>query len=920
MTVHQPRGYQLDVIGGVEDCWRAGKKNVLAVLPTGGGKCLGRGTPVLLYSGQVVPVEQVRLNDLLMGPDSKPRRVLSLARGREALYRVTPVKGDPYVVNESHVLSLKRTPTRSNPLFPSQRGGVIVNVAVRDYLAASKTFKHTHKGWRAAVDFPTEPSELPLDPYFLGLWLGDGTSTKPTVTSQSIEVMAAVCQQAAALGLRSQVRPHVVANQAVQISMVRKLGSPQENAATAALRSLNLINNKHVPERYKTGTRAERLALLAGLLDSDGSYDGKGFDVVLINERLMDDLIFVARSLGFSAYKKPVKKTCCNNGKVGDYFRCNISGHLDQIPCRIPRNLAAPRRQVKDVLVTGITVEPIGEGDYFGFEIDGDHLFMLGDFTVTHNTFCIAKLVEQREVPAVCIAHRSELVGQMSVALAREGIRHRVIGPEAVRRDCAKQHLEEFGRTYYDPTSKYAVAGVDTLVRMAPSDPFFGSIGLWVTDEAHHLLNAKENKWGRAVELFPHAVGLGVTATPERADGKGLGRHADGVIDEMVVGPGMRDLIEAGYLTDYEPYAPQSDLDLSDVTISASGDFNPERLRAARRKSKLTGDVVEHYCKLAYGKLGVTFETDLNSALETVKAFRAAGVPAEVISGQTPDRGALIRRFKARQIHQLVSVDVISEGFDLPAIEVVSFARPTQSFSLFTQQFGRALRLMVPRELMAQWERFTPEQRKAHIAASGKPKAIILDHVGNITRPGIGLPDRHRVWSLDRRERRSRSAPDDAIPLRACANPACNRPYERVKPSCPHCGDTPIPAERSKPEFVDGDLTLLDPTVLAAMRGEADRIMRAAVVPVAHRNSPAGQAIVNTHNERLQAQRELQRLMGIWGGWHSLQGRSDAEIQRRFFYAFGRIDVVSAQTLGAREATELASRIADALTKENVAI
>lgn len=534
-------------------------------------------------------------------------------------------------------------------------------------------------------------------------------------------------------------------------------------------------------------------------------------------------------------------------------------------------------------------------------------------------TFCIAKLVEQREVPAVCIAHRSELVGQMSVALAREGIRHRVIGPESVRRACTQAHIDEFGRTYYDPTSRYAVAGVDTLVRMSPSDPFFASIGLWVTDEAHHLLNAKENKWGKAVALFPHAVGLGVTATPERADGKGLGRHADGVIDEMVVGPGMRDLIESGYLTDYEPYAPRSDLDLTGVAISASGDFNPEQVRAARRKSKITGDVVEHYCKLARGKLGVTFETDLTSALETVKAFRAEGVPAEVISGETPNRNALIRRFRAREIHQLVSVDVISEGFDLPAIEVVSFARPTQSFSLFTQQFGRALRLMVAPELMAQWERFTPEQRKAHIAASGKPKAIILDHVGNITRPNIGLPDRPRVWSLNRRERATRSAPDDAIPLRSCANPACNRPYERVKPACPYCGDAPVPAERSKPEFVDGDLTLLDPAMCAALRGEADRIMRAAHVPQALRGTPAGQAVVNNHNERLRAQQELQRLMGIWGGWHTAQGRSDAEIQRRFFYAFGRIDVLSAQTLGTREAGELAARIAAQLQKDNVA-
>lgn len=528
-------------------------------------------------------------------------------------------------------------------------------------------------------------------------------------------------------------------------------------------------------------------------------------------------------------------------------------------------------------------------------------------------TFVFSQIVERQRTPAVCIAHRAELVAQMSVALAREGVRHRVIGPDTLRRACVEAHMEEFGRSFIDPTSLYAVAGVDTLVKMAANDPFFATVGLWVIDEGHHVL--LKNKWGRAAQLFPNAKGLLVTATPDRADGCGLGAHADGLANVMVVGPGARDLIDAGYLTDYDIWAPKSDIDLASVHISASGDYNPEELRAARRKSRITGDVVKHYCRLAFGKLGVTFDTDITSATETCAAFRAAGVPAEVLSGKTPaaQRAAMLRRFRARQIWQLVSVDVISEGFDLPSIEVVSFARATMSFSLMAQQFGRALRLMVDPSLMQQWETFTPAERKAHIAASGKPKAIIIDHVGNIVRHGP--PDRYRVWSLDARERRSRGTVEDAIPLRTCDG--CDFPYERVLTACPRCGTAPVVADRSKPEFVDGDLGLIDPEVLARMRGEIQRIDGDPVVPWGA-PGPVQLAVRARHIERQMAQRELRDLIALWGGYQTNhKGRSLAEGQRRFFYRF-KVDVASAQSLGRPDAIALANLIRLDLTAKGV--
>jgi superfamily II DNA or RNA helicase len=506
-------------------------------------------------------------------------------------------------------------------------------------------------------------------------------------------------------------------------------------------------------------------------------------------------------------------------------------------------------------------------------------------------TVVFANILAEFTGAACAVAHRAELVVQMSVALAREGVRHRVIGPSNLQRACSSAHLDRLKRDYIDPNGRVAVASIDTLIGMEPTTPWLHQVGLWIMDEAHHVL--AENKWGQGCLLFPNAYGLGVTATPIRADGKGLGRHADGLMDAMVVGPTMRELIERGFLTEYRVFAPPSDIDLSQVPVTGSGDYSPIKLRGARRRSHITGDVVQHYLRIAKGKLGVTFDTDIESATDTAQAYRDAGVPAQVVTSKTPDhvRSSILRRFEAREVLQLVNVDLFGEGFDLPAIEVVSMARPTQSYSLYCQQFGRALRPL-----------------------EGKTHAIIIDHVGNVIRHG--LPDARREWTLDRRERRSRNAPTDVIPVRSCTNPACVAVYERVLVACPYCGTVPPIVGRSSPEQVDGDLAELDPAVLAALRGERDRIDRPVVFPQGLPLAARGN-LVRTHEERQQAQNSLRKTMSLWGGWnHSLE-RSQAEGHRRFFYAFG-IDVMTAQTLNSEKARELETRIREDLARNNV--
>ena len=490
-------------------------------------------------------------------------------------------------------------------------------------------------------------------------------------------------------------------------------------------------------------------------------------------------------------------------------------------------------------------------------------------------TVVFSDVIAHNQGPCVAIAHRQELVTQISQALARNGVRHKIIGPASVARQCTTNHLVELRRNYIDPMSRVAVAGVDTLVRHDANDPWLRSVTLTVMDEAHHVL--ADNKWGTAMGMFPNARGLGVTATPVRADGQGLGAHADGLMDTMIVGPGMRDLIGQGYLTEYRIFAPPSDLDLTSVPLSASGDFSPPKLAQAVHKSHIVGDVVSHYQRIAPGKLGVTFAVDVEAAGDMADAYRKAGVSAEVVSAKTPDalRASILRKFRAREVLQLVNVDLFGEGFDLPAIEVVSMARPTQSHGLFAQQFGRALRPL-----------------------EGKDYAIIIDHVGNVHRHG--LPDAHRAWTLDRRERRAKNDTQSVIPTRTC--PQCTSAYERIYTTCPYCGFYAEPAGRGAPEYVDGDLSELTPEALAALRGAID-------APPAWHPDPIVAATLAKHSRlKHEAQLALREKMALYGGIRTAAGDTVSMAQRRFYLRHG-VDVATAQTLNAREAQELMDRI-----------
>lgn len=547
--------------------------------------------------------------------------------------------------------------------------------------------------------------------------------------------------------------------------------------------------------------------------------------------------------------------------------------------------------------------------------------------TGSGKTVFLADIVREHEGHCCVIAHRQELVAQISMALARCGVMHRIIGPATVVRAICQAHLEKLGRCWFDPNARASVAGVDTLVRrLEDLGEWRRQVTLWVCDEAHHPVangtGGKPNKWAAAAAAFPNAKGLGVTATPCRADGKGLGRHSDGIFDLMISGPTMRDLINQGFLTDYRIVCAPTHIELAKASINSHGDYTLDRGagKKAVRESSLIGDVVATYRKWAPGKLAVCFATDLETAADFVAKFNAEGIPAAQIDGSTPDdeRRQILRKFERREYLVLLSCELISEGFDLPAIEVVLMARPTLSFGLFAQQFGRALRLMVPSELMPVWDALTDEQRRAHIAASSKPAALIIDHVGNVV--AHGLPDSRNDWTLDAADRRSKGGPSDAEPLAYCRNPECAQVYPRAKPCCPYCGHKiePGPGGRGNIKAVDGDLAELDPATLAAMRGETAQALRSLEQfrnDLSAKGTPHMHVLAHAklHAARLDAARNLRDAMAWWAGEKRAAGQSDSEIYRRFYLTFG-VDWESAQALPRAGLTDLAARVDEKLT------
>ena len=469
------------------------------------------------------------------------------------------------------------------------------------------------------------------------------------------------------------------------------------------------------------------------------------------------------------------------------------------------------------------------------------------------------------KTPTAILVHRKELVQQISLTLAEEGVTHNIIAPRPSILGMVAAQRQLFGQQFYNYMAPVTVVSVDTLnARIAAHEKWAKSIGLWITDEAAHLL--RNNKWGKAVEYFINAKGLGVTATPQRLDKKGLGRHADGVFDVMIEGPTTRWGINNGFLCKYKIAVPHSDYQNYLKQAGAGTDYTHAAMVEAAEQSHIIGDVVENYSKFAAGKQAILFAPAIKTAFEMEAKFNTAGITAKVLTGLSTDTERLegMISFRERRTKVLINVDLFDEGLDVPGIECVIHARPTMSLSKYRQMNGRGMR-----------------------PAPGKEFLIIIDHVGNVTRHG--LPCKDIEWTLDRLVKRR----DKINLIRICSNPECNAPYDRLLDECPWCGTPAVYGYRAgsgdggrvPPAQVDGDLFLIDPFTLQEM--EASTILEdpsKVAARVGHvAGFAAGKKDMKNQVERIQTQKDLAEAIAQWSGRQRSLGLTDRQIHKRFY-------------------------------------
>jgi DNA repair protein RadD len=395
-------------------------------------------------------------------------------------------------------------------------------------------------------------------------------------------------------------------------------------------------------------------------------------------------------------------------------------------------------------------------------------------------TVCFSYLVSRivgNGKRVIVMAHREEILDQISRTLAKFDVRHGMITSSAL----------------YDRRLLAHVASVATLWRRIERIAVPDYV---IVDEAHHAITA--SLYGKIItywrERNPNLRVIGVTATPERLSGEGLGE----TFQEMVLGPTPRELIDLGALSDYRLFAPSVGIDLSGVGMRG-GDYKKDALGAVLDKPAIIGSAVGEYRKLCGGLPAVAFCVSIDHAHHTAEQFRASGYRAAAIDGKMDKtlRREIVRDFGRGAINVLTSAEIVSEGFDIPGIVAAILLRPTHSLALYLQQVGRALR-----------------------PAEGKESAIILDHVLNSSRHG--LPDDPRAWSLLGREERKKKSDEPNVACRQCER--CYAVSPAAASKCRECGAL-FPVKARKIEEVAGTLSEVE---IARMRRESVRVQAAA--------------------------------------------------------------------------------------------
>lgn len=455
------------------DFVRKGTGNGVIKATAGSGKCLGYDTEILMYDGSIKKVQDIVVGDLLMGDDSTPRTVLSTTHGKSRLKRIVPKKGESWVCNDVHILTLSKYFNRKNKEKRGHYETVDLSIDSEELQTALKHGDGCYRNYKllkTGVEFPHK--ELTIDPWLYGIWIGDGTTSQAEITNIDAEIVEKIKE---CLPENHYTSIKQYSNRPQKISILCEGHKKNTNVFRQFIRKSSNEEGKFIDTNYLINDRNIRLQLLAGIIDSDGYYNNNNYYITTKFKKLCEDIVFLARSLGFGANFSYRNKKCYNTGVIRKYYHITINGDLTQIPVVLKRKKATERLIKKNHLHTGFRIEDEGYGDYYGFELDGNGRFLLGDFTITHNTTSI--ITAMRLVPkskkCLFIAFNKSIVEELTKKLEDYPNCHvrtlHSLGYAILRRNFGNDiEIDEYKYKVYLKKNLADLSGIDEDVQITP--------------------------------------------------------------------------------------------------------------------------------------------------------------------------------------------------------------------------------------------------------------------------------------------------------------------------------------------------------------------------------------------------------------------------------------------------------------------
>lgn len=667
-------------------------KRGIIVQPVG---CHSKGYKVFKSNGELIKVEDIKVGEFLMGDDSTPREVLELHNGEDDMYKITLRNNIELFVNSGHVLYLTRTGDnyRRNSIY--NQHPKYVEISVKDYLKWSKNKKSFYKITRKGFII-SDKKEYLIDPYYLGLWLGDGYKKGTQITTADSEIKNYLFKYANKLNLIYTEKKDFRTKSCSNIFLNIDNRITKKNIILQEFRRLGVLNNKHIPIQYLIGSNEDRLSLLSGLIDSDGNLDRRvNYDIIQKNPRLAYDIYLLAGSLGYNPNIREVYKRCCNceDKSLRKYYKISFRGD-ENLKCLIDRKKVKKYSSNKNHNLYSFTIEYYGKDEYFGFSLDKNQLYIDENFIVHHNSgkSLVTAVVSE-------LANSKCLIIQPSAELLKQNLekaRNFGLDPSVYSSSMRSKNISNL--TYATPLS------------LANSADDFKDFDIIAIDESHlfmtnSLSNGKVNsksKFNNFLEYINPSKIIGLTATPIQLVSNTMGSEL------KMMNRSRRSYwnqAEIFHVTQIQEIMKNywanldfriTDVDNSKLILNSTGnDFTDDSIIKAYEDNMSNQKVLEQYEQLiSEGKNSIlTFVPSIKIADELKKLNK----DFEVVHSKMTEKhtSEIIQEFKKGNIPNVINCGKLTTGFDYPELDGIIMARNTNSFSLYYQIIGRLVRPII---------------------------------------------------------------------------------------------------------------------------------------------------------------------------------------------------------------------------------